>query len=103
MFRKTKKEAHDYPLERLHGSEMAYITARDGTSHEEIVLCKDATINITDDELIIICNNMIAFRQKLANLKISDLMSLNGIIIRYTDSALKEKKVITAYFKYHRK
>lgn len=103
MSGKKKKEAYGYPLERLQGSEMAYITARYGTSHEEIVLCKDAAINITDDELIILCNNKIVFRQKLANLKISDLMSLNGVIIRYTDAALKEQGVITAYFKYHRK
>lgn len=103
MFRKNKKEAYGYPLERLQGREMAYITSRDVTSHEEVVLCKDATINITDDELVIICNNRIVFRQKLANLGISDLMSLNGVIIRYNDEAAKEQGVITAYFKYYRK
>lgn len=103
MFRKNKKGAHSYPLERLQGSEIAYITARDGANNEETVLCKDGTINITADELIILWNNKIVFRQKLADLKISDLMSLDGIIICYDDAALKEQKVITAYFKYHRK
>lgn len=101
--KKNKNESYDYPLERLQGREMAYITARDDTSHEEIVLCKNAAINITDDELIILCNNRIVFRQKLANLKISDLMSLNGVVIRDTDAASKGHKVVTAYFKYHRK
>ncbi|NLC69185.1 MAG: hypothetical protein GX754_10500 [Clostridiaceae bacterium] len=103
MSRKKKRETYDYPAERLHGSEVAYVTARDGTSHEEIVLCKDATINITDDELIIICNNKIVFRRELAKLKISDLMSLDGTIMRYTDESSGEQKVITAHFKYHRK
>jgi len=103
MFRKKKRDASDYPLERLKNNAIAYVTSRDSTGHGETILGKGGAINIKDDELIIVCSNGIVFRRNLAELKITDLMSLNGVVIRYTDAGSNEERAIVVYFKYHRK
>lgn len=103
MFRKKKRVAAGYPLEMLKGNAIAYVTSRDGTGHGETVLGKGGAINIKDNELIIVCSNGIVFRHKLDGLKITDLMSLNGVVMQYTDAESNEERAIVVYFKYHRK
>ena len=63
---------------------------------------KDGIINIIDNnEIVILCNNKIVFRNPIDILKVDELMSLAGVNFRYKDEDMGENLTVTVN-KYHR-
>lgn len=107
FWRKSKKdkekEENELLLRKLNGREVKYITYRKPGDYNEIIIGKDGYINITEKELIITCKNDIVFRHSLDGLEGAELMSLDGINLRYMDEETGEQATVVAYYKYHRK
>ena len=105
FFRKKDKQKteNDMLLQRLDTREVQYVSRRDPVNYGETILGKNGAINIIDDELVIVCNNRIIFRMKLEKLEADELMSLNGVNLRYIDEKTGQQQALIAYYKYHRK
>jgi hypothetical protein len=109
MFFKRKREElrekkeNEIRLRKLEGREVRYASERDPITNVEKVLGKYGFINIVDDEFIITCDNKVIFSHPIKYLMGSELMSLDGIILSYTDSSTNEYVEIIAYYKYYRK
>lgn len=105
MFLKRSRRHKDNEnrLRGLHGREIKYVSRRDPHDYGETIIGKDGVINITDDELVIICGGRTVFRHTLTDLTGAELMSLDGINLRYCKGDQQEKHTIIAYYKYHRK
>ncbi len=90
-------------IKSLDGREVKYVSKRDPVDYGEIILGKNGHINITDDELIILCEGEIVFRNDIKGLKAAELMSLDGINLRYENEETGETETVVAYYKYFRK
>jgi hypothetical protein len=101
--RKERKE-NEMRLRKLHGWEVRYVTTINPETYVEYIIGKYGVINITeDDNFVIICSNKIVFSHSIEGLQGSELMSLDGIILSYTNEETGEFKEVVAYYKYHRK
>ncbi len=106
--RKRKKSKDEYLYKelfsKLNGRKVKYVSLRKGTESGETILGKDGIINIIDNnEIVILCNNKIVFRNPIDILKVDELMSLAGVNFRYKDEDMGENLTVTAYYKNHRK
>lgn len=105
MFGKKAKQRskQDNFFRRLDGREVRYVTRRDPEGCGETILGKDGTINVFNDELNIVCKNGIVYSHPLDDLEGTDLMSLDGVVLRYKVEDTGVFDTVVAYFKYHRK
>jgi len=103
MFFSNKKRKKDNIFFRLDGREFTVASLRRGTENTETVLGKNGVINIVNDEIVLMCNNKIIFKELMENVKIDELMSLAGFNLRFNDRETGEKNTITVYYKYHYK
>ena len=87
----------------LDGKEVQYVTRRDSLEYGETIIGREGIINVYDNELIIVCGNEIVFRHPLEGLEGAELLSLDGINLRYKEADSDEVKTIVAYYKYYRK
>lgn len=99
---KEKKE-NEARLRRINDFEVRYVTNREPNKCGESIIGKNCVINVVDDQFNIRCENKIIFTHPIKNLKGSELMSLEGIILSYVDEKTREDVEIIAYYKYHRK
>lgn len=90
-------------LRKLHEREVRYVTARDPITNVETIIGKYGYIEIKEDNFKIICNDKHIFEHTIDGLMGSELMSLDGIILSYTDKKKGEYVEVIAYYKYHRK
>lgn len=104
-FSKERKEKKDNEkrLLRINGREVKYVTTRDNITYGEKIVGRYGIINIENDELTIICEDKIVFKHSIEGLLGSELMSLDGIILSYTDEKTGEYVEVIVYYKYHRK
>lgn len=102
--RKSKQQdTDDKLLHSLDGRHIIYVVEKNPATYQEKVLGRNGVINIFHDKMTIVCSNDIVFDHPLEGLKCSDLMSLNGVTIRYKDKETGENMLLIAYYKYHRK
>lgn len=97
-----EKQENERRLRTLHGREVKYVSRRDSLSYGETIIGKDGYINIKEDELIIICDGNVIFRHPLEGLKGAELLSLEGINLRYSEGEDLLSYTVVAYYKYHR-
>lgn len=90
-------------LRRTDDLEVRYVTTRDGMTYGESIIGKYGVIKIIEDNYQIICDGKVVFEHPIEGLMGSELMSLDGIILSYTDKATGEFVEVIAYYKYHRK
>lgn len=100
--RKQKQNNNQLLLQSLNGKEVKYVSSRDRNSYGETIIGKNGVINISNDELLISCEGNEVFRHPLNELEGGELMSYEGINLRYPDNDGKKCTVI-AYYKYYRK
>src|SRR5690242_3857132 len=107
MFFKSKKakeqKENEERLRRINGFEVRYVTKRDTGHYGESIIGKDCVIHIIKNVFTILCDKESIFTHSLEGLQGSELMSLDGIILNYTDEKTKEEVEVIAYYKYHRK
>jgi len=97
------KQDNENLLRSLHAREVKYVSRREPGTYGETIIGRNGKINIVENELIIICSGDIVFRQSLENLSASELLSLDGVNLKYADEQSGEVSTIVAYYKYHRK
>lgn len=103
----TKSKNEDSPrfrydmAKRLNGRHIRYVTERE--NYEDIVIGHDGCLAIHDDEFIVLSDGDTKFRAKIPELKFSELMSLDGVILSgYDIEHGNAYRTIIAYYKYYR-
>lgn len=86
---------------RLDGRHIRYVTRR--IDNEDIVIGRDGSLIVHDDEFIVLSDGVEKFRAKVVDTKASELMSLDGVIIEgYNLEKNGEYDKVVAYYKYYR-
>ena len=107
LFGKRKKEREDKKIrdaviERLSGKVIKYCSERAEDGSGDIIIGKDGSLTIRDQELIVLASADIVFRCDIDGLLASELLSRDGVILEgYDKDAGKNRKII-AYYKYYR-
>ncbi len=81
MFWRKKKRV-DAALLKLHHQPIRSISFKDPTNYRETILGRDGVVNLTEDELIIVCGEAEVFRRSTACLQMAELMSRDGFTLR---------------------
>ena len=104
--RKKEQSEHTAMLEKMHGRSIRYAAKRfldENGNPQERVLGKNGAVNTIDNRIVVMCNGKDVFRCDAQTASISELMSLNGIVIEGINSETNEKETIVAYFTGFRK
>ena len=104
MFGRKRRQQMDRGqlLRSLHGRAVETVTRRDPETYGETILGREGHINLTEEELIIVCGGQEVFRRPLKGLRGSELMSLDGIVLRALEKEADFGTVV-AYYEYYRK
>ena len=97
----SKKKSDSMPLDKikkLDKKELRYVAMRDPESYKEIRLGKLGAINIIGDEIQLVCEGITVFACKLSEVKIGELMSLDGITLKGYDRVSGEQRSVTAFY-----
>ena len=97
----SKKKIDSMPrdkIKKLDKKELRYVAMRDPESYKEIRLGKLGAINIIGDEIQLVCEGITAFACKLSEVKIGELMSLDGMTLKGFDRVSGEQRSVTAFY-----
>lgn len=102
--RKPKEGSYAYRVmmaEKVAGKHIKYATERVGD--QDIVIGKEGSLCIRGDDLLVYASMDVLFRCPIAELSISELMSLDGVILTGPDTAHdRAERSIIAYYLYYR-
>lgn len=103
MFGKSKeKRRMKQKVTSLHGQAIRYVTER--VDDNDDVIGRGGSITVTDTELLLFASGDIIFRAKAEDVKASDLLSGDGVVLSASDLTRNgEYRTVVAYFVYHRK
>lgn len=108
FFKRVKKDENSVAFRRqmaehLNGRVVKYVSERDADSNTDIIIGKEGSITLYENEIIVLSSQNIVFRCNQDELKASELMSLEGVILEGPDREHggKVRKII-AYYKYYR-
>ena len=80
---------------------LRYATERDGDT--DSVIGKNGGFNVRDGQLIVSADNRVIFRCNIEEMSVSELMSLEGVIITAPDIESGGKvRTIICYYVYYR-
>lgn len=86
----------------LHGQAIRYVTER--IHDNDDVIGRGGSLTVTDTELLLFASGEIIFRAKIEDVKASDLLSGDGVVLSAPDLMHNgENRTVIAYFVYHRK
>ena len=92
-------------LERIHGRAVRYVARREEDAEGNVVenvLGKEGRINVNDDDLVVMCNGHEVFRCPVKDASCSELMSLDGTVIKGVNAYTGREDTVVAYYKYYR-
>lgn len=102
LFKKRKEQDENSALlRRLDKRGITSFSERDPKTYQERILGRAGAFSVSEDELIISCENKILFRHPIKEIKAGELMNLSGICLNvgekryiayYTDGSLGKKK-----------
>ena len=99
-FRKPNENSKSFQYEmaeRTDGKHIRYVTER--TDNVENII----GLNVRGEHLILMSDGAILFRGHIPELKISELLSLDGVIISGPDETKDgAERTVIAYYKYYR-
>ena len=96
-----KKKSDTMPVSKiktLNKKELRYVAMRDPETYKEIRLGTEGAINITDGEIRLVCLGDTVFACKLDDVKVGELMSLDGIPLKGFDRISGEERSVTAFY-----
>ena len=96
-----KKNSDSMPLSKiktLDKKELRYVAYRDPESYKEIKLGSPGAVNIMGDEIQLVCEGVTVFACKLSEVKIGELMSLDGITLKGMDRISGEQRTVNAFY-----
>ena len=105
LFGLFKKKRSEYPdgremAERLNGKHIKYVTER--KDDEDYVIGKEGALILKNDELLVFSSADIVFRCKVDELQASELLSLEGVILKGPDIEHGgEYRNVIAYYTYY--
>lgn len=97
-----QKSENEAFLKSLHGREVKYVSRRNNEDYSEDVIGREGTINVVDDDIVIVCGNDIVLRQPIKELEAGEFLSHDGVNFKYFDEEKGEQINIVAYYKYYR-
>ncbi len=97
-----KRHEIDTVVKRVMAKQFSHVTQRDMSTYEELIIGKNGGLAEHEDELLIICDGHEVFRCNRYEVKIGELMSLNGATISGFDKNENKEKSLVAYYKYYR-
>ena len=87
---------------KLHNRSIKYCSERDGDT--DLVVGRAGSITIRGDEILILSSLNVVFRGKVDETSMSELMSLEGVILSGPDyDRGGEVRTVIAYYTYYRK
>ena len=87
---------------KLHNRSIKYCSERQGDT--DIVVGRAGSITVRDDEILILSSLQVVFRGKVEETSMSELMSLEGVILSGPDYERGgEDRTVIAYYTYYRK
>ncbi len=102
--RKKPEEKLSFKLEmaeKMVRNRLRYATERDGDT--DSVIGKNGGFNVRDGQLIVSADNRVIFRCNIEETSVSELMSLEGVIITAPDIESGGKiRTIICYYVYYR-
>lgn len=102
--RKNPEEKLSFKLEmaeKMIRNRLRYATERDGDT--DSVIGKNGGFNVRDGQLIVSADNRVIFRCNIEEMSVSELMSLEGVIITAPDIESGGKvRTIICYYVYYR-
>lgn len=102
--RKKPEEKLSFKLEmaeKMIRNRLRYATERDGDT--DSVIGKNGGFNVRDGQLIVSADNRVIFRCNIEEMSVSELMSLEGVIITAPDIESGGKvRTIICYYVYYR-
>lgn len=99
LFGKKKPSGMDIKqLRALDKRILKYVTERDSETFRENKLGDAGGINITDDEMLVVCGGINVFHAKLSDVTAAELMNLSGITLKGYDIDEKRQKSVIAYY-----
>jgi len=96
-----KKKSDSMPLseiKKLDKRELRYVAMRDPDTYKEIRLGQNGAINIISGEIRLECEGVTVFSCPLDEVKIGELMSLDGITLKGYDGISGEERSVTAFY-----
>lgn len=107
-FLKRKPKNEDSPAFRLEmakkldGKHIRYVVER--VDNEDNIIGRAGGLNIKDDEFLVFSSGIVIFRAKIIDLKASELMSGNGVILTAHDLENEGKlRSVIAHYTYYNK
>ena len=110
LFGKKKKLAKDpnskqykwQMAEMVSGKHLRYVVER--WENDEKVIGRNGSIGVKDDSLIVNTDTGIAFRGKVEEIVVSELLSKDGVVITGPDMENGgQERTIIAFYVYHRR
>ncbi len=100
---RQEKEVHDALVEKIHGRTIRYASERLPDNGGDVILGKDGSLSVRNGQLIVLAGGNIVFRAKTDDLTLSELMSLEGVILEGEDLEHGGvRRRIIAYYTYYR-
>ena len=107
-FLKRKPKNEDSPAfrremaKKLAGKHIKYVAER--IENEEIIIGREGSLNLKGDEFLVFASGIIVFRADVEDLKASELMSGNGVILTAHDIENGGKlRSVVAHYTYYNK
>ena len=104
LFKPKNEDSPRYRTEfanRIAGRQIKYVTRR--IDNEDIVIGRDGCLAIHDGVFIVLASGEEKFRTNVCDLKASELMSLDGVILEGPNLEKGgEYDKVVAYYKYYR-
>lgn len=85
-------------IKALDKKELCYAAMRDPETYKEIRLGVHGAINIIGSEIQLVCEGVTVFACELNKVKIGELMSLDGIVLKGFDRVSGENRTVTAFY-----
>lgn len=100
-FLKSKKKKAAEKVRSLHGMSIRYVTERRNDNDD--VIGRGGSLSVREEELLVFSSGEILFRFPVSQVRTSDLMSGDGVVLEGHDLLSGRERRIIAYFVYYRK
>ena len=107
-FLKRKPKNEDSPAfrwemaKKINGKHIRYVVER--VNNEDNIIGREGGLNIKGDEFLVFSSGLVIFRAKIDDLKASELMSGNGVILTAHDLENEGRlRSVIAHYTYYNK
>ncbi len=85
---KHKKREKNAKFSFLHHRTIRYVCLKDPKTYRERIIGRDGTLNLTEQEIVIVCQNTQVLRLSRASISIAELMSHDGFTVQENETGI---------------